>query len=99
MRQLLCALAQFIKQARIFDRDHRLIGEVGDKFGLLVGKRLDLLPENRDGTNQLVFLEHRYDYKRTGSSEVGQRYHIWIALEIRRLRPDIIDMDRLVGSL
>src|SRR5216684_6807316 len=43
---LLEGFAQFPEQPRIFDGDDSLLGEVGDEFGLLYSKRLDLLAVN-----------------------------------------------------
>ena len=41
LSQLAVADLQFIKQAHVLDRDHRLVGECGDQFDLLVCKGLD----------------------------------------------------------
>ena len=41
--QFVGALAQLVKQSRILDRDHRLVGKGGDQSDLLVGERLDPL--------------------------------------------------------
>ncbi len=47
-RQILGALAHFVKQADILNRDHRLVGEGGDQLDLPVGERLDRPPSQAD---------------------------------------------------
>ena len=57
-REIVGALAQLAKQPRVLDGDHGLLGEVLDQRDLLVGEGTDLLPEDRDRADQLVFLQH-----------------------------------------
>ena len=74
---------QFVEQAGVLDRDHGLVGEVGDQLDLLVGERLDLLPIDRDRADQFVFLQHRHDHERSGAGKIGQRANVRIALDDR----------------
>ena len=53
------ALAQFIQQPRVLDRDHGLRGEIRDQSDLLVGEGAHLLAIDGDGADQLVLFEHR----------------------------------------
>ena len=53
--------AQLVEQPRVLDRDHRLGGEIGHQFNLLVGKWCDLLTIDPDHADQCLILEHR-DY-------------------------------------
>src|SRR6516162_8342250 len=45
-------VAQFLEQARILDRDHRLIGEAGGELDLLFHEGFDARPVNRKYTDQ-----------------------------------------------
>src|SRR5262249_12535358 len=56
-------LAQLVQQPRILDRNNGLCGETRHQLDLLVGERLNLLPVNGDGTNDLLILEHRHTDK------------------------------------
>ena len=42
-------MAQFVEQPRVLDGDDGLRGEVRDQRDLLVGERLNFLPEYNDG--------------------------------------------------
>ena len=57
---LLQRLALLGDQPRILDRDHRLIGEGADEFDLPVGKRLDPLARQHDGSDRLTFAQQRH---------------------------------------
>ena len=46
--EIVRALAQLVKQARILDGDDGLRGEIADQLDLLVGERPDLLPVDAD---------------------------------------------------
>jgi hypothetical protein len=61
--KLLRACLHLLKQPDIVDRDHRLVGEGGYKFDLLLGKRLDLGVRHRDDTDDLA-LAQEWDAKR-----------------------------------
>ena len=43
LAQIIGALPQLVKQPRVLDGDHRLLGEIVDQFDLLVGERPDFL--------------------------------------------------------
>ena len=58
--QIVGAHAQFAEQPRVLDRDHGLAGETRHQIDLLVGEGTNVLAENRDRTDQFVFLQHRY---------------------------------------
>ena len=40
--ELAALVLDFVEQAHVLDRDHRLVGEGGDQLDLLVGERPDL---------------------------------------------------------
>src|SRR5262249_134972 len=46
-------------QPNVLDGDHRLVGEGCHKFNLLIGKRLNLAPTNRNHSDENLFPEHR----------------------------------------
>ena len=46
------ALADFVEQPGILDRDHRLVGEGLDQRDLLVGERLDMVAQQRDDADR-----------------------------------------------
>jgi len=50
--QLGLAVAQFFEQARILDRDHRLVRESGSEFNLLVREGFDARAVNRKYADQ-----------------------------------------------
>src|SRR6516165_6854114 len=55
-----CSDSRSSLSSRTFlNRDDSLIGEAGDQLDLSVCKRSDLLAVDRQGTDQLPFLEHR----------------------------------------
>jgi hypothetical protein len=49
------ALAQFVEQAHVLDRDDRLIGECRNQGNLLIGKWARLRATDRQAPNGLVF--------------------------------------------
>jgi hypothetical protein len=55
---VLGSFAQFAEQARVFDSDHRLRGEVLQQLDLLFTERPDFLPIDGDRANQSALLEH-----------------------------------------
>src|SRR5262249_61220317 len=56
---LLQRFSEFVQETRVLDGDDGLRREIRQEFYLLFGKRKNLLAVERDGTNQLVFLQHR----------------------------------------
>ena len=59
LRELATFVLNFLKQSYVLDGDCRLVGESLDQHDLLVGKRFDLEPLDRDGAHQHIVLEHR----------------------------------------
>ena len=57
---LLQRLLLFGDQPRVFDRDHRLIGEGADKLDLPVGERLDPLAREHDEPDHVTFAQQRH---------------------------------------
>src|ERR1700756_5116088 len=57
---LLQGLAQLIEQARIFNRDHRLVGEVLDQFDVAGGKGASFITSDDDRTNRPTLAQHRH---------------------------------------
>src|SRR5262245_7483494 len=58
LAQILRALPQLIKQARVLDGDDRLRGKIRDQFDLLVREWPDLLPVNDDSADQNFVFDH-----------------------------------------
>ena len=59
LRELAALVLDFVEQADVLDRDHRLVGEGLHQGDLLLGERLHLKPVDGDGPYQLIALEHR----------------------------------------
>src|SRR5262249_40821192 len=56
---LLKRFAQLVEQARILDRDHRLVGEGGYKFDLLFREWLRPAPRQHDDADRTAFAQQR----------------------------------------
>src|SRR5262249_52763353 len=69
---LLQRFAQFVEQPRVLDRDDGLLCEIAYKLYLLVGERPNLLAVDRDGADQLAFLQHRNGEERAGTCKVDE---------------------------
>jgi hypothetical protein len=82
--------AQFIEQAGILDRNYGLVRESGYKLDLFPGKGFNFLTEDRDRSDELAFLVHRYDEKGFRARKVGKRPDIGIAFDVGRLSPDVV---------
>src|SRR5215471_16519311 len=95
---LLQRLAQFVEQAGILDGDDSLGGEVLDQLDLLVGEWANLLAIDRNGTDQLGFLEHRDDEERPNAPKFDGRGPQRIALNVCTFRSEIDDMYGLLRS-
>jgi hypothetical protein len=67
--EIVGTLSQLVEEPRVLDGDDGLGGEVRDQFDLLVGKWANLLAIDRNDTDQLVFLEHRYGNHGPGAAE------------------------------
>src|SRR5262245_26609348 len=80
------------QEARIFDGDDGLGGEVLDQLDLLFGKWSHLLAIDGNRTDHLIFLEHRNSKYCAGASELGE---LWIRGEIIGVVHDINDLNRL----
>ena len=73
LAEIVGALAQFVEQPRVLDRDHRLRGEILHQLDLLAGKRAYLLAVDHESADQLVVLEHRHAQCRSRSTQFGRR--------------------------
>ena len=73
IREVAGALAQFVKQPRVFDGDDHLACKVLDQLDLFVGERAYLLPVDDDNADQPVVIEHRNRQKGPGADELGKR--------------------------
>src|SRR5262249_22499759 len=93
---LLEGLAQFVRQAAIFDRDDGLRGEVFDQLDVLVGETPHLLAVDDDGADQIILLEHRYDEQRASAAYVDDGNGHRGAFEVRRQGPSVADVDDLL---
>ena len=60
-----------------------------NQLHLLFGEGPYFLAKDRDGADQLAFLEHRHVDDGAGAGEVGDRDHGRVALEIGRLCPKV----------
>ena len=56
-------LFRLVEQARVFDRDHRLVGKRANKSDLLIGERPHFRAVNRNAADHLPFLEQRHHEK------------------------------------
>ena len=74
------------------------LGEVTDKFDLLVGERADFFAIDDDGTDQLVLLEHRDSGERASTSDVNEVDDRRIAFEVGPLGLKIGDVHGLFGT-
>src|SRR5262245_3619253 len=89
------ALAQFVEELAVLDRDNGLRGEVRDQLDLLVGEGTNFLAEDRNRADQFFVLKHWHHDKsaRTCTSyDAGPTLGIvgiyWFRLNVR-------DLDRL----
>src|SRR5262249_57253074 len=82
---LLQRFAQLVEQARIFDRNHRLGGEVLQQLNLLVAERLHLLTVEGQVSDRLALLEHGHYDDGTNAGELDAGDHAGVALGIRRV--------------
>ncbi len=71
--EIVGALAQFVEQPRVLDRDHRLRGEILHQLDLLASEGTHLLAVDNESTDQLVVLEHRHAQGRSRSTQFGWR--------------------------
>jgi len=71
--QVVSALAKFIKQPRVLDRNDGLSREVLDQVDLLIGEGTDLLPVNPHTPNENIVLEHGYNKKSTSPAKMVNR--------------------------
>src|SRR5262249_60150888 len=78
-------LLDFVEQAHVLDRDHRLVGEGGEQLDLLVGERRDLrLPltycAERHALAQQGYSQHRpntHQFLRFREIIFRVRQHVW----------------------
>ena len=70
--QLGLAVAQLLEQARVLDRDHRLVREGGGQLDLRVGERLDARAGDNKDTDHRVFAQKRNAEHRAGASKLDR---------------------------
>ena len=58
--KIIGALAQFVEQPRVLDRDHGLIGEFPEQLDVLVGERPHLGATHEDRAERLAFAKQRH---------------------------------------
>src|SRR5262249_23896424 len=63
LAEIVCSLAKLVEQPRVLNGNNGLLRKVGDQFDLFVGERANLLPEDSNGANEFVVLEHWNDEK------------------------------------
>jgi len=67
---LLQRFPQLLQQAMVLDGDNRLFCEIAEQGDLLFGERTNLLPVDRECSNQEVVLQHRHNGNRSGARKV-----------------------------
>jgi hypothetical protein len=82
LAQIVCALAQLLEQAGIFDGNDSLTGKALNQLDLLFGKGANLLPVNADDADQFVFPKHRHGDECANPREIGKGSNGWIAFQI-----------------
>src|SRR5262245_46616008 len=92
LTQIIGALAQLVKQARVLDGDDGLRGEVLDQLDLLLAERAYLLAVDADHADQFVVLEHRDDEESANSGLFNPRDHERITIGIGFQLPDVVDV-------
>src|SRR5262249_5055295 len=75
---LLERFAQLVEEARVFDSDDGLLGEILDQLGLLVAERPHLLAGDRDLADELVLLEHRHTKQSARPRLFNERGPFWV---------------------
>ena len=53
------ARLHLVEQSHVFDRNHGLVGETGNKIDLAVGERPDLLPRQDEHADRRAFAQQR----------------------------------------
>src|SRR6202022_2179532 len=88
LAQIVGAQTQLLEQSRVLDGDDRLLGKVGEKIDLLVGKKAYLLAIDHNGSDQLVFPKNGYEDNHPGPGTIAHCDNVWFAFEIGRLGPN-----------
>src|SRR5262249_47216471 len=86
---LLQRFAKLVKQASVLDSNHRLLGEVGDKFDLSLSERPNLLAENANNANQFTLFKHGHTEEGSCTTEVDQHPHAFDAAKVSRLVSEV----------
>src|SRR5262249_34468902 len=88
--QIVRSLAQFAKQAGVFDSDDGLGSEVLNQLDLLLIKGPHFLTKDRNRSNKHILLEHWHNKKRTAASKLdhrnGNRFPFLICLFLCEVR-------------
>src|SRR5262249_18401291 len=92
------ALAQFVEQARVLDGDDGLLSEILQQLDLLVSKGVNLLTENVDDADKLVFPEHRDGEYGSKAAKLNGRGDVRIAFEVSWTCGRVGDVDHLLRS-
>src|SRR5262249_41732922 len=87
VREFACARLHLVEQPHVLDRDHRLVGEGGHQFDLLVAKGSDLRAEQRHYADGLAFAQQR-DPK--GGAKAG---HFLTFEIVFRISQDIVNLN------
>ena len=98
LRQVVGALAQFLQQPRIFDRDHSLLGKIAQEFDLLVAKQPNLVAIDRYRADHLVVPKHRHDSDRAGAAQFDVFNRRRGAFEIGLGCSHVGHVDHLLGA-
>ena len=87
--ELAGARLHLVEQPHILDGDHRLVGERGDQFDLLVGERSYLRTRQHDHANRCA-VAHERDAKNSSepaNSRAFDQNVVWFGLDISHFEP------------
>ena len=87
--QIVRALAQLLKQARVLDGNHSLCRKIRDQLDLPLGKWPHQLPKDRNNADQFAVFEHGHTENRSCATEVGEHHRWFSAAKIGRFFSEV----------
>ena len=93
--ELAALVLDLVQQARVLDRDDRLVCEARDQFDLLVGEGPHFLAVDADDADKCTFLEHRHAENSAVTAACDGSDDKRIALDVCPRRRDIGDLGGL----
>ena len=88
---------QFIEQPRVLDGDDGLCSKILHQLDLLISKREDLLTENKNCTDHLLFFQHGYSKECANLTEFDGSSGDRFPVQIGRILAKIGDVNCLPG--